>query len=130
MATAPEGTIMSFSNTALAATMAPLCTITLCNTIAPTPMSTLLSMVHPSRCTRWPMTQSSPTVVPISAVVCTTQPSCTEVRSPIEIVIPSPRSTAHGHTELCAPMVTLPIMTASGWMNAVASMVGSNSLRA
>ena len=62
-ASAPDGTMVSLRTTALAATIAPLCTTTRCSTIDPLPIRHHGSMVHPSRCTRWPITQSSPTVV-------------------------------------------------------------------
>ncbi len=74
------------------------------------------SIVHPSRWTMWPITQSSPTTVGCSSVVCRTLPSWMLVRAPMRISPSSPRSTALGHTELSGPMVTEPMMTASGWM--------------
>jgi hypothetical protein len=58
---------------------------------------------------------------------CTTEPSCTDVRAPIVIGLVSPRSTAPGHTDAWAPMVTSPINTASGWTYAVGSTRGSTS---
>ena len=62
------------------------------------------------------MTHSAPMRVGWIGVVCTTVPSCTEVRAPTTMPPGSPRSTAHGHTEASAPIVTSPITTASGWM--------------
>ena len=76
------------------------------------------------------MTHSSPTRVGVAGVVCTTVPSWMDVRAPITMPPGSPRSTALGHTDDSAPMVTWPITTASGWMYAVGSMVGSTSPRA
>ncbi len=60
------------------------------------------------------MTQSSPTIVGSSGVVCTTVPSWIDVRAPMAIRPSSPRSTALGHTDASGPIVTSPITTASG----------------
>jgi hypothetical protein len=47
------------------------------------------------------------------------------VRAPMRISPSSPRSTAPGHTELSGPIVTEPMITASGWTYAVGSMTGT-----
>jgi hypothetical protein len=62
----------------------------------------------------WPITQSSPTVVAQNGVVWTTVPSWMLVPDPIRIWPSSPRSTAWGQIEDSAPMVTEPMITASG----------------
>ena len=67
--------------------------------MAPEPTSEPLPMVQPSRCTRWPITHSSPTRVGVVGVVCTTVPSWIDVRAPITMPPGSPRSTADGHTD-------------------------------
>ena len=59
-ASAPDGTLVSLSTTALAATIAQLWTTTRCSTIDPMPTRHPDSIVQPSRWTRWPITQSSP----------------------------------------------------------------------
>ncbi len=64
----------------------------------------------------WPMTHSSPTTVGSHGVQCRTQPSWMDVRAPMRMSPSSPRNTALGHTDDCAPMRTDPMMTASGWM--------------
>src|SRR5665213_1168808 len=47
--------------------------------------------------------------------------------APTVIASLSARITAVGHTDVRAPIVTLPITTASGWMNAFGSMLTRNS---
>ena len=47
-------------------------------------------------------------------VVCSTQPSWMDVRSPMTMSPSSPRSTAPGQIEASAPMRTEPMTTASG----------------
>ena len=115
-ASAPDGTSMSESTTALAATIAPEWITDRCRTIDALPIITSSSIVQPSRWMRWPSTHPLPTTVGQNGVVCSTALSCTLVRSPIRISPPSPRSTAPGHTDDWAPMVTAPMITASGWM--------------
>ena len=73
------------------------------------------------------MTQSSPTMVGMTGVVCSTLPSCTLVRAPMTTWPSSPRSTALGHTDDSGPMRTSPMTTASGCTYAEGSMVGSRS---
>ncbi len=63
----------------------------------------------------WPITQSSPTTVGCIGVVCSTLPSCTLDPAPMWISPSSPRSTALGHTDDLGPIVTEPMITASGW---------------
>ena len=63
----------------------------------------------------WPITHSSPTTVGSSTVVCSTVQSWMLVRAPMRISPSSPRSTALGQIELCGPIVTDPMTTASGW---------------
>ena len=75
----------------------------------------------------WPITHSSPTTVGCSGVQWSTLQSCTLEREPMRISPSSPRSTALGHTELCGPMRTQPMMTASGWTYAVESISGTCS---
>ncbi len=113
-AIAPRGTTMPPRTTAPAATNPPDCTTAACNTIEPVPTSAPSSIVQPSRCTRWPIVQSAPTVVSSSRVQCSTEPSCTDVRAPTTIRLWSPRSTACGHTVTPAAMTTLPMIVASG----------------
>ena len=74
-ASAPLGTSVPFSTTEFAPTTAPLRTTTRCITMDPLPTSAPSSMVQPSRCTMWPITQSFPTRVGNGAVVCSTEPS-------------------------------------------------------
>ncbi len=64
----------------------------------------------------WPITQPSPTMVGRSGAQCSTHPSWIDVRAPMRMSPSSPRSTAHGHTDDCGPIVTEPMITASGWM--------------
>ena len=59
--------------------------------------------------------QSLPIVVGQTGAVWTTAPSWMEERSPTMIAPSSPRSTACGHTVEPAPMVTSPMIVASGW---------------
>ena len=76
----------------------------------------------------WPITQSSPTTVGCSGVVCRTEPSWIEVCAPISMrPPPSPRSTALGQIELSAPMRTAPMTTASGWTKASGWISGVSS---
>lgn len=84
-------------------------------------------MVQPSRWTRWPITHSAPTRVGWRGVTCSTEPSWIELRPPMVMAVPSPRSTAPGHTDASGPSVTLPMSTASGCTSAVGSMSGSVS---
>ena len=66
-------------------------------------------------CTLCPTVTSAPMIVGLDAVVqWMIEPSCTLVRGPTSIRPSSPRSTAVGQTEASAPIVTLPITTASG----------------
>ena len=58
-AIAPVGTSVSLRTTAFAATIAPDRTTTRWSTIDPLPIKTPDSIVHPSRWTMWPTTQSS-----------------------------------------------------------------------
>ena len=69
-------------------------------------------------------------VVGDQGTVWTTVPSCTDVRAPTTIEPLSPRSTVVAHTELCSPMVTSPMITASGCTKAVSAIVGVRSPRA
>ena len=78
----------------------------------------------------WPITHSSPTIVGTSSVVCSTVQSWMLERAPTWISPSSPRSTASGQIELSGPIVTAPMITASGWTYAVASIVGTSSPRA
>ena len=71
-----------------------------------------------------PITHLSPTMVGKPGPQWMTVPSWTEVCAPIVIVPWSPRSTAPGQIEASAPMVTLPMMTASGETYAAGSIVG------
>jgi hypothetical protein len=52
-------------------------------------------------------------------------PSCTLHSAPITIASLSPRITAVGHTDVRAPIVTSPMTTAAGWMNAAGLIVGN-----
>ena len=62
----------------------------------------------------WPITHRSPTTVGISGVVWSTDPSWTLDPAPMRISPSSPRTTAHGQTELRDPILTDPMTTASG----------------
>ena len=64
-------------------TTAPVRTTAPCSTIDPLPTRAPSSIVQPSRCTRWPITQSAPTIVGYRTVVCSTDPSWIDVRAPI-----------------------------------------------
>ena len=66
-------------------------------------------------CTLCPTVTSSPMIVGRAAVVWMIEPSWMLVRAPTSIRPSSPRSTAVGQTVDSAPIVTLPITTASGW---------------
>ncbi len=126
-ARAPGGTCVSFSTTAFAPTIAPVPTTTRCSTIAPEETCAPSQMVQASRCTRWPITQSFPTTVGVSGVVCSTQLSWMLVRSPTITSPSSPRSTAPGQMDESAPTVTAPISTASGCTKAVGCTRGTRS---
>ena len=78
----------------------------------------------------WPITHSSPTVVGCIAVVCSTLQSWMLDPAPMRISPSSPRSTALGQIDDRAPIDTDPMMTASGWTYAEASIVGCWSPRA
>ena len=73
------------------------------------------------------MTQRSPITVSRVDVQCTTVPSCIDVWLPTMTAPWSPRSTAVGHMLDSGPIRTSPMMTASGWTNAVGSMTGLRS---
>jgi hypothetical protein len=113
-ARAPAGTVLLLPTSAPAPTRAASPTTARCNTIDPEPTSARCSTRQPSRWALWPMVTSSPIQVGDQGIVCTMVPSWTEVRAPTTIGPLSPRSTAVGHTELCSPIVTSPITTASG----------------
>src|ERR671916_263524 len=101
-AIARDGTSTPPDTTAPAPTSAPLRTTASCSTTAPEPTSEPSSIVQPSRCTRWPTTHSAPTLVGWIGVTCRTDPSWIDVRAPIVIGAPSPRSTAPGQIEAAA----------------------------
>ena len=61
------------------------------------------------------------------SVQCRTLPSWTDVWAPTTTRPVSPRSTAVGQIEASAPTITSPMMTASGWTNAVGWIVGVRS---
>ena len=65
-------------------------------------------------CTLCPTVTSDPMTVGWVAVQWMIDPSCTLLRGPISIRPSSPRSTAVGQIDASAPIVTLPITTASG----------------
>ena len=64
------------------------------------------------------MVQRSPTVVGHSSVTCSTALSCTDVPAPTTMSLSSPRSTAPDQIEASGPIVTRPMMIASGITNA------------
>ena len=115
-AIAPLGTTMALGTSAPAPTRALVSTMALCSTTDPEPTSAWAWMVHPSRCARWPTTHSSPTVVGVNGVVCSTAPSWMEVRAPTTMRPSSPRSTAPGQMDDSAPISTDPMITAPGAM--------------
>ena len=76
---APLGTTMPAGTTAPAPTRATVRTTARCRMIEPVPTSAPSSTTQPSRCARWPTTQSSPILVECSAVQWTIAPSWMEV---------------------------------------------------
>ena len=107
--TSPPGTVALAPTRALGPIRAS------CSTTEAVPMSDRSWTTQPSRWARWPMVQSSPTMVGCLGVQWITAPSWTLLRAPMRIRPSSPRSTAWGHTEASGPSSTAPITTASGW---------------
>ena len=81
-------------------------------------------MAHPCSVALWPMVTSEPTDSGTPGSACKTQPSCTLLRSPTEMVSRSARSTAPYQTLASAPIVTRPMSTAPGATKAASETSG------
>src|SRR5690606_38355653 len=92
--------------------------------IAPIPTMVASWIVVPWMIALCPMVTSSPTTTGASMLTWTTVLSWTLLRRPIVIGAMSPRTVALYQTLASSPIVTLPMTTAVGAMNALSAILG------
>ena len=100
-------------------------TIARCNTIDPVPTSAPSSTVQPSRCARWPITQSSPTVVSSCAGAVEHRAVLhRRARADHDAALVAPQHRLRPDRRLRGRSTTLPMIVASGCTNASGSICG------